>query len=125
MYVDTEGDGTLKNAWQILVENTDPRWVDFQLDVGWATIGGEDPAALIEEFVDRIALLHVKDVADIGGPAERQVTVGQGEVDWAALFAASQGDIKYYVLEQDPPAGAFDPFAFAAESFEYIDCLTY
>jgi sugar phosphate isomerase/epimerase len=91
-YVDTQGDGTLKSAWQILVENTDPRWVDFQLDVGWATIGGEDPVALIEQFGDRIELLHVKDVADIA--SRTQTTVGQGIVDWAGVFAAAQGDDK-------------------------------
>jgi sugar phosphate isomerase/epimerase len=39
--------------------------VTFQLDVGWATIGGEDPVALIQEFGKRIELLHVKDVADL------------------------------------------------------------
>jgi sugar phosphate isomerase/epimerase len=122
-YVDTQGDGTLKSAWQILVENTDPRWVVFQLDVGWATIGGEDPVALVEQFGDRIELFHVKDVADIA--SRTQTTVGQGIVDWAALFAASQGQIRQYIIEQDPPAGAFDPFAFAAESFEYVDCLQY
>jgi sugar phosphate isomerase/epimerase len=125
MYVDAQGDGTLKSAWQIIVENTDPRWVAFQLDVGWAVIGGQDPVALVEEFGDRIELFHVKDVVDIGEPTERQTTVGQGEVDWAALFAASQGQIQQYVLEQDPPDGAFDPFAFATESFEYVDCLQY
>jgi sugar phosphate isomerase/epimerase len=119
-YVDTQGDGTLKSAWQILVENTDPRWVDFQLDVGWATIGGEDPVALIEQFGDRIALLHVKDVADIA--SRTQTTVGQGIVDWAAVFAASQGNVKQYVIEQDPPV---EPFSFAAESFEYVDCLVF
>jgi sugar phosphate isomerase/epimerase len=124
-YVDTQGDGTLKSAWQILYENTDPRWVTFQLDVGWAVSAGEDPVAIIERFGDRIELFHVKDIIDIGKPTQRQTTVGQGEVDWAALFAASQGQIHQYVLEQDPPSGAFDPFAFAKESFEYVDCLQY
>jgi sugar phosphate isomerase/epimerase len=119
-YVDAQGDGTLKSAWQILVENTDPRWVTFQLDVGWATIGGEDPVALVEQFGDRIELFHVKDVADIA--TRTQTTVGQGIVDWAALFAASQGQIQQYVIEQDPPV---EPFSFAAESFEYVDCLQY
>jgi sugar phosphate isomerase/epimerase len=119
-YVDTQGDGTLKSAWQILVENTDPRWVAFQLDVGWATIAGEDPVALIEEFGDRIELLHVKDVADIA--SRTQTTVGQGIVDWAGVFAASQGNVKQYVIEQDPPV---EPFSFAAESFEYVDCLVF
>ena len=99
--------------------------MSFQLDVGWAVVAGEDPVALMEQFGDRIELFHVKDIVDIGLPTERQTTVGQGEVDWAALFAVSQGQVKQYVLEQDPPAGAFDPFAFAAESFEYVDCLQY
>jgi hypothetical protein len=121
-YVDAQGDGTVKSAWQILVENTDPRWVAFQLDVGWATIGGADPVALIEQFGDRIELLHVKDVADVGQPTQRQVTVVQGDVDWAAVFAASQGKVRQYVIEQDPPV---EPFSFAAESFEYVDCLVF
>jgi sugar phosphate isomerase/epimerase len=121
-YVDVQGDGTLKSAWQILVENTDPRWVTFQLDVGWATIGGEDPVALVERFGDRIELLHVKDVADVGLPSQHQTTIGQGEVDWAALFAAAQGKVRQYVIEQDPPV---EPFSFAAESFEYVDCLRF
>jgi sugar phosphate isomerase/epimerase len=124
-YIDVQGDGTLKSAWQILYENTDPRWVVFQLDVGWAVSAGEDPVALVEQFGDRIELFHVKDIIDIGKPTQRQTTVGQGEVDWAALFAASQGQIRQYIIEQDPPEGAFDPFAFAAESFEYVDCLRY
>jgi sugar phosphate isomerase/epimerase len=119
-YVDTQGDGTLKSAWQILVENTDPRWVAFQLDVGWATIGGEDPVALIEQFGDRIELLHVKDVADIA--SRTQTTVGQGIVDWEGVFAASQGKVQQYIIEQDPPV---EPFSFAAESFEYVDCLVF
>ena len=126
-YVDTAGDGTLKSAWQILVENTDPRWVTFQLDVGWATVAGEDPVALMEEFGKRIRLLHVKD-AIVTVPGTRpnavfqQTTIGQGDVDWASLFAAAQGKVKLYVLEQDPPV---EPFSFAADSFEYVDCLVY
>ena len=121
-FVDAQGDGTVKTAWQILVENTDPRYVDMQLDVGWAVIGGADPVAVVEEFGDRIELFHVKDVTDIGLPTELQTTVGQGEIDWAAVFAAAQGKVKQYVIEQDPPV---EPFSFAAESFEYVDCLTF
>ena len=45
-YADPET-GEMKSAWQILVENTDPRYVAFQLDVLWATDGGADPVALL------------------------------------------------------------------------------
>lgn len=121
-YVDAEGDGTLKSAWQIIVENTDPRWVTFQLDVGWATVAGEDPAQLIEDFGDRIELLHVKDVRDAGTPEQTQTTVGQGDVDWEAVFAASQGKVRSYIVEQDPPV---EPFSMAEDSFEYLDCLSF
>jgi sugar phosphate isomerase/epimerase len=122
MFVDAQGDGTLKSAWQILVENTDPRYVDMQLDVGWAVVDDMDPVQLLEQFGDRIELLHVKDIIDIGEPTERQTTVGQGEVDWAGVFAAAQGNVRQYVIEQDPPV---EPFSFAAESFEYVDCLVF
>jgi sugar phosphate isomerase/epimerase len=127
-YVDPET-GELKSAWQLLVENTDPRWVTFQLDVGWATVAGEDAVALVEEFGDRIELLHVKDaIVTVPGSGPEavfeQTTIGQGDVDWASLFDAAQGDVKLYVIEMDPRAD-WDPFAFAADSFEYVDCLVF
>jgi sugar phosphate isomerase/epimerase len=123
MYVDAQGDGTLKSAWQILVENTDPRYVDFQLDVGWATIAGEDAAALIEQFGDRISSLHVKDaIVTVPNTQWQQTTIGQGDVDWEAVFEAAQGNVRLYTIEQDPPV---EPFSFAAESFNYVDCLVF
>jgi sugar phosphate isomerase/epimerase len=122
-YVDTEGDGTLKSAWQILVENTDPRYVDFQLDVGWATIAGEDAAALVAEYGDRISSLHVKDaIVTVPNTDWQQTTIGQGDVDWEAVFEAAQGNVRLYIIEQDPPV---EPFSFAADSFEYVDCLEF
>ena len=124
-YVDVQGDGTLKSAWQILVENTDPRYVTFQLDVGWAHIAGEDVVALVEEFGDRIELLHVKDAIVNADGTWRQTVIGQGDVDWEGVFEAAQGKVRLYVIEQDPPSGAFDPFAFAAQSFQYVDCLRF
>ena len=61
--------GEMKSAWQILVENTDPRYVTFQLDVLWATDGGADPVALLNRFGDRIFALHVKDGINVAAPA--------------------------------------------------------
>ena len=127
-YVDPET-GELKSAWQLLVENTDPRYVTFQLDVGWATVAGEDAVALVEEFGDRIELLHVKDAivtvpGSGSGAVFEQTTIGQGDVDWASLFDAAQGDVKLYVIEMDPRAD-WDPFAFARDSFQYVDCLVF
>ncbi|WP_418606317.1 hypothetical protein [Georgenia sp. SUBG003] len=35
-----EVDGETKTAWEIIVENTDPRYVTFQLDTFWAADAG-------------------------------------------------------------------------------------
>ncbi len=95
----------------------------FQLDVGWAAIAGEDPVALVEQFGDRIELLHVKDaIVTVPNSQWQQTTIGQGDVDWPALFDAAQGKVKLYVIEQDPPV---EPFSFAAESFQYVDCVRF
>ena len=122
-YIDAQGDGTLKSAWQLLVENTDRRWVDFQLDVGWAFVAGEDPAALLEQYGHRISSLHVKDaIVTVPNEQWQQTTVGQGDVDWQPIFRAAQGRVRLYTIEQDPPV---EPFSFAAESFQYVNCLVY
>jgi sugar phosphate isomerase/epimerase len=122
-YVDVEGDGTEKSAWQIIVENTDPRWVTFQLDVGWADRAGEDSVELLHEFGDRIELLHVKDfVVDDDGNWVSWVPVGDGVVDWAEVFRAARGNVRSYIVEQDFPP---DAFVTAERSFDYLDCLSF
>ena len=116
--------GEMKSAWQILVENTDPRYVTFQLDVLWATDGGADPVALLRRFGDRIFSLHVKDGINVADPANATpVPMGQGEMVFEPILRAAEGHVKYYIYEQDPPFGdpSFDPFASAQAGFDYLD----
>ena len=106
----------MKSAWQILVENTDPRYVTFQLDVLWATDGGADPVALLNRFGERIFALHVKDGINVADPANATpVPMGEGEMVFEPILRAAEGHVKYYIYEQDPPFGdpSFDPFASA------------
>jgi sugar phosphate isomerase/epimerase len=120
-YVDPET-GELKSAWQILVENTDPRWVTFQLDVFWAADAGVDVVDLIERYGDRIELLHIKD-GDLNGDGRGiPGDVGEGDIDWAPILQAAQGSVKYYVVERD---GAPADAEFARDSFEFLTCFTY
>ena len=41
--------GETTTAWEVIVENTDPRWVTFQLDVFWAADAGAD-VVLVERY---------------------------------------------------------------------------
>jgi sugar phosphate isomerase/epimerase len=115
-----------RTAYDILLANTDPRNVVFQLDLYWATNAGVDPVELIEQYGDRIELFHVKDMAAGTFPGRIEI-VGEGIIDFATIFEAAGGGIRYYVVEHDPRFGdpTFDPFEAAETGFNYLACVTY
>ena len=117
-----------RTAFDILMAYTDPRNVVFQMDIYWATNGGglDNPVELIERYGDRIQLFHVKDMAAGTFPGRIEI-VGEGIIDFPAIFAATQGPVRYYVVEHDPRFGdpTFDPFEAAQKGFDYLACVTY
>ncbi len=85
-----------------LLKETDPVLVKVELDLYWAAHAGEDPAALIERLSQRLYAYHVKDMR-----ADRSMTaVGQGTIDFAALFKlkGSAGVRHFYVENDEAPA---------------------
>ncbi|MGW6137406.1 sugar phosphate isomerase/epimerase family protein [Streptomyces sp. NPDC055140] len=108
-----------ENLYDILVRETDPHLVAFELDVYWASKGGADPAAYFVRHRRRFPALHVKDMAPDGGFAD----VGSGTLDFAAMFDdAHAGGVKQWLVEHDIPK---DPFATARNSYEYLAALRY
>ena len=68
---------------------TDPKYVKLLLDVAHYRQGGGDPAAAIRRHRDRLALLHLKDVAPAANAAGyRFVELGRGVVDLNGVFAS-------------------------------------
>jgi sugar phosphate isomerase/epimerase len=125
MYPDPET-GEMKSAWQIMVENTDPRYVAFQVDVLWATDGGADPVELLRQYPHRIKLLHIKDGINVADPVNATpVPLGEGEMEFEPILRAAKGKVRYYVYEQDPPFGdpTFDPFASAQAGWDYLSTV--
>ncbi|WP_203568261.1 sugar phosphate isomerase/epimerase family protein [Aestuariimicrobium ganziense] len=61
--------------------------VGVEFDPNWATIGGADVPALIEELGERIFAFHLKDGPAVGGSNADQVAVGDGELDWPRFLA--------------------------------------
>ncbi|WP_251840720.1 ThuA domain-containing protein [Oceanitalea stevensii] len=118
-----EHGGEEMSAWEILVEETDPRYVTFQLDVAWATHAGVDVPALIEEYGDRIELLHIKDATGLGEEDGPNFTnLGEGDVPLQDILAAAEehAEIAYYVMEYDvAPEGE----EFVETGFEYLTGL--
>lgn len=107
-------------GYDLLLADTDPELVDIELDLFWAVNAGQDPVALFERHPGRFPLCHVKDMADRGG-AGTQAPVGQGDIDFARIFAhADQAGLRHYFVEQDDPA---DPLASIRASHAYLQRL--
>lgn len=114
--------GEEKSAWEIIADNTDPRYVTFEVDILWAYDAGVDVVELLEEYGDRIELLHVKDGFLNGEARANFADVGEGELDWEPILEAAHGKVRYYTVEYDL---APDGREFAQDSFEYLSTLTY
>lgn len=105
--------------YDILVNETDPALVGFELDVYWAVKGGADPADYFVEHPCRFPALHVKDMAPDGDFAD----VGSGILDFATMFrSARRGGVKQWLVEHDRPA---DPFATARNSYTHLSKLRF
>jgi sugar phosphate isomerase/epimerase len=102
------GDGTL---FDVLVAETNPKDVSFELDILWAFFPGADPAKLLEKYGARFALLHLKDLkrgvkGDLSGQTavENDVALGTGQLDLPAILkAAKKAGVQHYYIEDESP----------------------
>lgn len=88
------------NAFELLMQHTDPDWVNMQMDLYWVVKGGADPVACIRQFPGRIDLFHVK---DMDATEEQGITcVGAGVIDFAEIFALKEeAGIRYATVEHE------------------------
>ncbi|MDI6401370.1 sugar phosphate isomerase/epimerase family protein [Balneolaceae bacterium ANBcel3] len=99
-------DGTL---FDVLLRETNPDYVSFQMDVFWVAHPGHDPAALLKRYPDRFISMHLKDLkkgveGDYSGraPSRYDVPLGQGQVDFPeVLRLASNTSIEYLYIEDE------------------------
>jgi sugar phosphate isomerase/epimerase len=106
----------------ILLSRTDPACVALEMDLGWAWVGtnGADVIEVVRPYLDRIALLHVKDVRR--PPAEAKLTeVGSGDVDYGRIIpAAADWPAKWLIVEQDDGWINDDPIEAVRISYEAV-----
>lgn len=81
-----------------LLEHTDPKYVNFQMDLYWVTKAGADPLAYFEKYPGRFKAWHVKDMDKEG----KFAPVGEGTIDFKRILKKKEasGMVKYFV-EQD------------------------
>jgi len=115
--------GTIKTAWEIMMDNTDARYVAAEVDAGWASDAPVDVADLLNRYPTRIEMMHVKDLTNVApiGRSGNPVVLGTGEINYGPIFAAAKNkSVKWYHYELDPPSATFDAFAAARASFDAV-----
>ena len=55
-----------KVIYDFMLENTDPKYVFFQMDVYWACMGRAYPVEYFRKYPGRFTLLHIKDHLELG-----------------------------------------------------------
>jgi len=106
--------------YDVLLQNTDPRLVQLEIDLYWITKAGQDPLAYFARWPGRVPLVHVKDSA--GPPEHKMVDVGQGKIDWKRIFAKQdQAGIKHAFVEHDQPPQPFEDIAVSARYLKSLE----
>ena len=103
------GDGTL---FDLLVRETNPKNVSFQMDIFWVAHAGQDPVKLLEKYPGRWKLLHLKDMRKGtptglltgSSPVTNCVVMGAGQLDLPGILReARKVGAEWYFIEDESP----------------------
>lgn len=90
--------------YDVLMKNTDPELVTFEMDCGWVERAGFSPVELLTKYPTRISMLHVKDFELKAGVENPKSTeLGRGSIDYKPIFEAAKkaGHLTHYFVEQE------------------------
>jgi sugar phosphate isomerase/epimerase len=103
------GNGTLMD---LLMKETKPELVAFEMDVFWAAHAGQDPVKLLKAHPGRWELTHLKGMKAstptglLTGHTDvsNDVPVGEGKIDYRPfLSAAEKAGVKWHFIEDESP----------------------
>ena len=114
-----------KYLMDIMVEESDPEYLGFELDVHWLQRGGVNPLEWIKKLEGRTKIIHIKDyrinqTLDLSGGVEgimrsmadvvEFAEIGEGNLDIKAIIdLAGETGVEHIFIEQDNTYGR-DPF---------------
>ncbi|HTD65589.1 MAG TPA: sugar phosphate isomerase/epimerase [Candidatus Limnocylindria bacterium] len=105
------GNGTL---FDLIMAETDPRLVSYEMDIFWIVHPNQDPVKLLEKYDRRFELMHVKDMKqgtprNLTGKSDvnNDVQLGTGVMEWPGILAAAKkAGVKWYFIEDEADAAA-------------------
>jgi sugar phosphate isomerase/epimerase len=130
-----QGGGAI--GYDLLLRETDPELVKFEIDCGWMIFGGRNPVDYFKKYPNRFPMIHVKDYlapndksaaapgAAAGGTAEmRGAELGHGVIDYKPIFAAAgKAGLRHYFAEQEGPYSRMNPLQAVRVDYDYLHSM--
>ena len=91
----------------VMMNNTNPATVDFEMDMYWTVAAGVEPLAYMDKHPNRFKLVHVKDLVKTNTPeGHESCVIGKGTIDYKNLLSkvASRG-VQHMIVEQEAYTG--------------------
>lgn len=111
----------------ILMENTNPETVDYEMDMYWVVTAGADITAWLEKYPNRFKLCHVKDREKGADATEQDAScdLGKGSIDYGKILqTAKKQGVYYYIVEQEKYTGS-TPLKSAKAGGDYMNKLAF
>jgi sugar phosphate isomerase/epimerase len=120
--------------FDVILERTDPKLVDFEMDIYWMTAGGADPVAYLDAYPGRFRLMHLKDMTkqvrfsgDGGDPKQWMelfpfmTDAGSGVLNLKTILShAQKSGVQHFIVERDL---APDPKEAMQKGYQYLASL--
>jgi sugar phosphate isomerase/epimerase len=128
--VDQGGGAT---GYDLLLRETDPELVKFEIDCGWMMLGGRNPSDYFKQYPNRFPMIHVKDFLPprAQGPDDGKeenhpgAELGHGFIDYKPIFAAAKkAGLQHYFVEQEGPFVRMSQLQAAAQAYAYLHAMS-
>lgn len=107
---------------EVMMRGTDKALVDFELDIYWTALAGQDPKAWFKNHPGRIRLCHVKDHVKTAKGHE-SCTLGKGDLDFGDILkTGSKYGLETFIVEQEEYTGT-TPLDCAKDNAMYLKKL--
>ncbi|MEZ4861073.1 MAG: sugar phosphate isomerase/epimerase [Caldilineaceae bacterium] len=111
--------GGSRTGLDIIYSESDPRYLQAEIDTYWVQHGGGDPIAWTRRMKNRMPVIHLKDMVMSEGK-QTMAEVGAGNLNWPGILAACQeAGVEWYAVEQDIcPGNPFDSLAISYQNLQ-------
>lgn len=104
----------------LLMQETDPALVQFEMDLFWVVVAGHDPVEWWQKQAGRWPLLHLKDrAASAAGSPPESTLLGQGNIDFTDILRRISPSPEYVIVEQEQFTGT-QPMSAAAANARFV-----